>query len=145
MAVTTTISTIMSEAQQILVPVSAGELVDKITILEIKQQKLQQPEALKNVKKELALLEEVFNNSADNFPASTTNKIVDIKRILETINQKLWDVEDALREHEKEENFGSKFIKLARSVYKLNDERAKMKRSINILCGSELIEEKSYS
>ena len=144
MAVMMTISTGMGNSQQILVPISAGELIDKITILAIKQQKLQRSDALRNVKTELALLEQVLNNAVKSFPESIDTKLLSSKQNLETINQKLWNVEDALRECEQEQRFGTEFVDLARSVYMLNDERANIKRSINILCGSSLIEEKSY-
>ena len=139
-----TTSTGMGDSQQILVPISAGELIDKITILAIKQQKLQRPDALINVKKELELLEQVLNSAVKSFPASIYTKLLRAKQKLETVNQKLWNVEDALREYEQEKNFKIEFVDLARSVYMLNDERASIKRSINILCGSSLIEEKSY-
>ena len=144
MAATTSISTDMDDAQQILVPISAGELIDKITILEIKQQKLQRPDALMNVKKELELLQQALNNAVKSFPASIYIKLLRAKQNLEIVNQKLWNVEDTLREYEQEKNFEIEFVDLARSVYMLNDERASIKRSINILCGSSLIEEKSY-
>ena len=144
MAAMMTISTGMGDPQQILVPISTGELIDKITILEIKQQKLQRPDALRHVKKELELLKEALDNAVKGFPASIDTKLLSSKHNLETINQKLWNVEDALRECEQKKRFGSEFVDLARSVYILNDERASLKRSINILCGSSLIEEKSY-
>ena len=144
MAVTITISTGMGDSQQILVPISAGELIDKITILAIKQQKLHRPDALRHVTKELELLEEALDNAVKSFPARIDIKLLSSKQNLENINQKLWNVEDALRECEQKKCFGSEFIDLARSVYRLNDERASLKRSINILCESKLIEEKSY-
>ena len=145
MAPTLTVSTGMRHAQQLLIPVSTGELVDKITILEIKKRKIKQPEALKNVSTELQLLQDIFNSLAQKFSENENAKKDEIKRDLEKINLQLWDVEDALRSHETKQHFGPEFIKLARSVYILNDQRAQLKRSINILCNSSLVEEKSYS
>ena len=145
MALTLNASTDMRQAQPLLIPVSTGELVDKITILEIKKRKINQPEALKNVLTELELLQDVLNCLAKNFSKEENDKNNEIKRDLEKINLQLWDVEDALRLYESEQYFGPKFVKLARSVYALNDQRAQLKRSINILCNSSLIEEKSYT
>ena len=145
MAPTLIVSTGMRQAQQLLIPVSTGELVDKITILEIKKRKIKQAEALKNVSTELQLLQDIFNSLAQNFSKDENAKNNEIKRDLEKINLQLWDIEDALRSHEAKQYFGPEFIRLARSVYSLNDQRAKLKRSINILCNSSLIEEKSYT
>ena len=145
MAPTLIASTGMRQAQQLLIPVSTGELVDKITILEIKKRKIKQAEALKNVSTELQLLQDIFNSLAQNFSKDENAKNDEIKRDLEKINLQLWDIEDALRSHEAKQYFGPEFIRLARSVYSLNDQRAKLKRSINILCNSSLIEEKSYT
>ena len=145
MAPTLISSTGMRQAQQLLIPVSTGELVDKITILEIKKRKIKQAEALKNVSTELQLLQDIFNSLAQNFTKDENAKNDEIKRDLEKINLQLWDIEDALRSHEAKQYFGPEFIRLARSVYSLNDQRAKLKRSINILCNSSLIEEKSYT
>lgn len=135
----------MRQAQQLLIPVSTGELVDKITILEIKKRKIKQPEALKNVSTELELLQEILKSLSQNFSKDKNAEKDGIKLDLEKINLALWEVEDALRLHESKQYFGPEFIKLARSVYALNDQRAQLKRSINILCNSSLIEEKSYS
>ena len=145
MALTLNASTDMRQAQPLLIPVSTGELVDKITILEIKKRKINQPEALKNVSTELELLQDVLNSLNQNFSKEENDKNNEIKRDLKKINSKLWDVEDALRSYEAKQYFGPEFIKLARSVYILNDQRAQLKRSINILCNSSLIEEKSYT
>ena len=145
MAPTLISSTGMRQAQQLLIPISTGELVDKITILEIKKRKIKQPEALKNVSTELELLQGILNSLSQNFSQEENDKNNEIKRDLEKINLQLWDVEDALRSHESKQSFGPEFIKLARSVYTLNDQRAQLKRSINILCNSSLIEEKSYT
>ena len=120
----------------ILVPASLGELVDKITILEIKTKKLK-GDALSNVDKELSLLRETLSKS---------NIIINPKVIeeLRQINQTLWEVEDEIRNHERQNNFGESFINLARSVYKCNDQRAAIKRLINIDHNSRITEEKFY-
>ena len=145
MAPTLIASTGMRQAQQLLIPVSTGELVDKITILEIKKRKIKQPEALKNVSTELELLQDILSSFSQSLSKAENEKNNEIKRDLEKINLQLWNVEDALRSHESKQYFGPEFIKLARSVYTLNDQRAKLKRSINILCKSNLLEEKSYT
>ena len=120
----------------ILVPVSLGELVDKITILEIKAKKLDGA-ALLNVVKELELLESVRKGLKSEIDHSLVDR-------LRRINQELWDIEDAIREHERRGEFGDEFIGLARSVYRKNDYRAALKRRINVAHGSEIVEEKSY-
>lgn len=123
-----------------LIPISIGELIDKITILNIKSSKIKEEIALKNIYKELEKLNIVLKNlnlDSKSLLTNLTNK-------LQEINTNLWEIEDALREYETQQNFGSQFIELARSVYKLNDERARIKKTINQSLGSELIEEKSY-
>ena len=120
----------------ISVPISLGELIDKITILQIKSQKLKN-EALINVKKELKALEVVVTELELNIDPSL------IQSLLST-NRKLWNIEDKIRDQEKMKDFGEVFIHLARSVYRENDKRAEIKREINVTYGSELIEEKSY-
>lgn len=121
------------------VPVSWGELLDKITILEIKRKRLDRPDALHNVEKEYRLLREAAAKVLD--MKALTPLIGQLKRVNET----LWNVEDAIREQEAEAQFGTRFVALARSVYKTNDERTALKRQINALLQSELIEEKSFS
>jgi hypothetical protein len=113
------------------VEVSKGELIDKITILEIKSEKITDPEKLKNVRYELETLRK------SEFPTS-------IKKDLVNVNRQLWEVEDDLREFEKLGKFGDEFVQKARSVYKLNDERSRLKKNINIEEGSRVIEEKSH-
>ena len=122
--------------QDILAPISLGELIDKITILQIKSQKLQNT-AQENVKKELEALETTLNNLQLNVNPSLIQR-------LKKINQDLWDIEDQIRDQESQCNFGETFILLARSVYKKNDQRAAIKKEINITYGSALTEEKSY-
>ena len=122
------------------VPISLGELIDKITILKIKFIKINSKEAQKNIRSELEKLEQILNKTI-----SITNNLKNFEIKLSKINQSLWDIEDQLREKEKEKKFDKKFISLARMVYYKNDERAKIKRMINKSFGSELIEEKSYT
>ena len=125
---------------QIYVPISPGELIDKITILEIKMERMDDKQKLINVKTELDLLENVWQQS-DYAGAD----IVKEKRAeLKSINEKLWVIEDGLRLKEAEAEFDNEFIELARSVYFTNDRRAKIKKEINIGVGSDLVEEKSY-
>ena len=123
-----------------LIPISLGELIDKITILEIKSKKIKNKEALNNVNKELNYLIDIYNNVIND-----KSEILKLKIKLNKINLKLWEVEDNLRMMELTNQFNSVFIEEARSVYKLNDKRASIKKEINILLKSEIIEEKSYS
>ncbi len=122
------------------VPVSYGEAADKITILTIKSEWMRDPAQLGNVRKELALLREAFFASVTRTPAFDM-----LFEALTEVNRKLWTIEDAIRLCEKEGDFGTAFVTLARSVYQQNDERARLKREINALLGSDLIEEKSYA
>jgi hypothetical protein len=121
------------------VPVSYGEVADKITILTIKSEWMRDETQLENVRKEFALLSETFFAMV-----SRTPEFDALFDQLTDVNRKLWTIEDAIRLCEKEGDFGKEFVKLARSVYQQNDARARIKREINILLGSELIEEKSY-
>ena len=126
------------DSHTLLVPVAAGELIDKITILRLKAERLQQAEALANVSRELKALEAVLNGAG---PALGVDAVLSLTAALQAINTQLWDVEDALRLLEAEQRFDQKFIRLARSVYQLNDQRAALKRQINNACGSTLMEE----
>ena len=121
------------------IPISVGELVDKITILKIKSQNISDIDKLHNVKVELEALEKNFNNLKIASPIDS--EITE----LEKVNNKLWVIEDEIREKEKNKEFDNIFIKLARSVYKVNDERANIKKIINQKTGSLFVEEKSYS
>ena len=114
-----------------LVQISKGELIDKITILEIKDDKITDPEKLKNVRHELETIRKL------EFPTPVKQKLMDV-------NRKLWDVEDDLRLLEKKGKFDDEFVQKARSVYKLNDERSRLKKIINIEEGSNIVEEKSH-
>ena len=124
---------------QIAVPVSHGELIDKITILEIKSRRITDDAKLANVRNELDMLNATWANSA----ASQTD-ISDERARLLAVNEALWDIEDNIRLMERAQTFDAAFIELARSVYFRNDERAAFKREINQKLGSELVEEKSY-
>lgn len=124
----------------ILVPVSAGELVDKLTILELKLDRITDPARQRNVAAEREALTEVAKAA---LPASEA--LSRHQDALADVNGKLWDVEDALRRKESRQDFGAEFVALARSVYRLNDKRAAIKREINELLGSRLVEEKSYA
>ncbi|MBO6484810.1 MAG: hypothetical protein HVK32_03655 [Pelagibacteraceae bacterium] len=124
---------------KIYAEISAGELVDKITILKIKKEKITNKEKLIEIKKELDSLTNTFNKSIKkNINLETLTKE------LKNINLKLWNIEDKKRELEKKQEFGKEFIELARNVYKSNDERAKIKLKINEALGSNIKEVKSY-
>ncbi len=128
-----------NKLDKILAEISAGELFDKITILEIKKEKISNKEKLVDIEKELNSL----NDTVKKFISDQTNISTHISDLKE-INLKLWDIEDGKRAAEKVKKFDSKFIELARKVYKLNDERAKIKLSINTILGSNIKEVKSY-
>jgi len=123
----------------IQVPVSYGELIDKITILEIKSKQMTDPAKLANVRNELDQL----NATWAAHPAAATD-IADERARLLGVNETLWDIEDRIRVKEKAQAFDQEFIELARAVYFRNDERAAVKREINLKLGSQLVEEKSY-
>lgn len=120
-------------------PVSYGELIDKITILEIKSRQIRDEAKLANVRNELELLNATWANDS----ASQTD-ISDERARLLAVNEALWDIEDRIRLKERAQAFDAEFIELARSVYFRNDERAAFKREINLKLGSQLVEEKSY-
>ena len=124
---------------KIFAEISAGELIDKITILEIKKEKINDVDKLKDVEKELLSLNESLKKSIPNLP-----KIISLFDKLKVINLKLWDIENNKRLAEKNNEFGKKFIELARSVYKTNDERSKIKLEINNVLGSNIKEVKSH-
>lgn len=123
----------------ISVPVSHGELIDKITILEIKSARIWDPAKLANVRAELDLLNATWSSD----PASRTDIAAERAKLL-AVNEALWDIEDHIRVKEKAKAFDAEFIELARAVYFRNDERAAFKREINTKLGSLLVEEKSY-
>jgi uncharacterized protein YukE len=121
------------------IEVSAGEFLDKMTILEIKSERIQNPPKLENVQKELGLLRDAWEAS----PLSRLDVSSQLKALKE-VNEALWDIEDKIRRKEAVQEFGDEFIELARSVYQTNDRRAAIKRELNGILGSELVEEKSY-
>jgi len=123
----------------ILVPVSPGELLDKITILRIKAARILDAAKLANVKLELALLEATWRDSG-----CAARGLAQDERALERVNEQLWDIEDRIRDKEAKQIFDREFIELARAVYVSNDERAAIKKRINAHLGSRIVEEKSY-
>ena len=128
-----------TKLDKILAEISAGELIDKITILEIKKEKIIDENKLIEIEKEL----ESLNKTKEKFISNDSN-ILKFQTELKNINLKLWDIEDGKRSAEKENNFGERFVALARNVYKFNDERARIKLAINNTLGSNLKEVKSY-
>ncbi len=123
-----------------LVPVSPGEVLDKITILEIKSERMTDPEKVANVRVELELLSKYWADSV------TENEIVHMLRAqLKAINEKLWVIEDDIRDKERVKEFDEQFVELARSVYATNDRRAQIKKELNLHLGARIVEEKSYT
>jgi len=120
------------------VPISWGELIDKITILEIKVERLTSEQAKANAAKELGLLREIAG------PVLAGRETQALVARLKALNETLWEIEDRIRDHERSGNFDAAFIELARAVYHRNDERGAVKRELNLALGSGLIEEKSY-
>ena len=123
----------------ILVPVSPGEVLDKITILEIKSERMTDPEKLANVKTELALLGATWG-----LKVKQDDAIRALHQRLREVNEALWDIEDDIRDKERDSEFDQEFISLARAVYVTNDRRSKIKKELNLHLGSHIIEEKSY-
>jgi hypothetical protein len=130
----------MTSAAPLLIPVSWGELIDKITILEIKCRRLRSAAARANAERELTALRQVL---AEQGPLPS--ELHQLRVALEAVNQRLWDIEDAVRAKDAAGDFGPEFVALARSVYRENDERSRLKRAINRLLNSDLVEEKDYS
>jgi hypothetical protein len=126
--------------EPVVIPVAIGELADKITVLEIKAERIADAVKLKNVRAELDLLRAVWQQRGGRGPV-----LDELIRELKKTNESLWVIEDDIRECEHRQDFGPRFIELARAVYRNNDERALLKRKINELTGSSIIEEKSYS
>ncbi len=124
----------------IRVPISPGELLDKITILRIKSTRMSDPEKLANVRMELQVLEDTWRGS----PFAKPGIEADVNALLE-VNERLWVIEDDIRDKERAQAFDAEFIRLARAVYFENDERAAIKRRINLQLGSSIVEEKSYA
>jgi len=125
--------------ENIQVPVSPGEVLDKITILEIKSERMTDPEKVANVRVELALLQETWASAVSRDPV-----IDDLHDQLKKINETLWEIEDDIRDKERVKEFDERFIELARQVYFTNDRRSQVKKKLNLHLGSLIIEEKSY-
>jgi hypothetical protein len=125
---------------EIRVPVSPGELLDKITILRIKSSRMRDASKLANVRTELEALERLWNAS----PYAAVDVTSDVGALL-AVNERLWTIEDDIRDKERAQTFDADFVRLARAVYIENDERAAIKRRLNVRLGSSLIEEKSYA
>ena len=123
----------------ILVPISPGELLDKITILRIKAARMTDAAKVANVRLELSLLEKTWRDSVD----AALDVSAD-ERALQAVNERLWVIEDDIRDQERAQAFDARFIELARAVYVENDERAAIKKRINVQLGSRIVEEKSY-
>ncbi|MGO1462598.1 MAG: DUF6165 family protein [Marinobacter sp.] len=126
-------------ADVIKVPVSFGEVLDKITILEIKSERIKDEAKVRNVQLELNELSATWNDAVKDQSA-----IADLRKQLKAVNEELWVIEDDIRDEEAAQDFGSRFIELARAVYVTNDKRAALKKDINLALGSRFVEEKSY-
>lgn len=129
----------MAIMKDILVPISPGELLDKITILRIKSVRMTDPVKVANVRLELDLLEKTWRDSGAAIPEVAADEAA-----LQQVNEALWDIEDKIRDKELAREFDAQFIELARAVYVTNDERAAVKKRINVALGSRIVEEKSY-
>ena len=125
--------------ENILIPISPGELLDKITILEIKSERIESADKKSHVDIELKLLNQVWQESV-----SEDARLVSMREELKSINESLWVIEDDIREEERNKRFGDQFVELARSVYVTNDQRADVKKRVNLHLNSEIVEEKSY-
>ena len=124
----------------IMTAIAPGELIDKITILRIKSERISDEAKLKNVRTELDLL---TATQKEHVPAS--DEMMRLQEALKTVNEALWEIEDDIRDCERQGDFGEEFIRLARAVYVTNDKRAALKKEINLLLGSSIVEEKSYA
>jgi len=124
---------------EILIPISPGELLDKITILQIKAERIADPAKVANVKTELEMLEKVWSQAV-----SDDDVIRALSAELKPVNEALWVIEDDIRDEERNKRFGERFIELARAVYVTNDERANAKKKVNLHLNSSIVEEKSY-
>jgi prefoldin subunit 5 len=124
---------------EILIPISPGELLDKITILQIKAERIADPVKVANVKTELDMLSKVWNETVE-----IDTEITALTAELKSVNEALWEIEDDIRDQERGKRFGERFIELARAVYVTNDERANAKKKVNLHLNSTIVEEKSY-
>jgi hypothetical protein len=125
--------------ENLQVPVSPGEVLDKITILEIKSERITDSKKVANVRVELALLQQTWRNNIND-----SEDIRSLHAQLKKINETLWEIEDDIRDKERAREFDERFIELARAVYVTNDQRSQIKKKLNLHLGSEIIEEKSY-
>lgn len=130
----------MASFKPIFIEVGAGELIDKITILTIKSERMTDAEKLKNVRHELDVLSTGRDENLED-SAELRKLTADLKQV----NEALWEIEDDIRQCERDKDFGEKFVALARAVYVTNDKRAALKKDINVLTGAQIIEEKSYT
>ena len=126
-------------ATAIRIDVAPGELIDKLTILEIKRERIQDPKKRANVEVELAALQSAYDAGV-----RSSEALLALRVELRAVNSRLWEIEDEIRDCERRQDFGERFVGLARAVYRVNDRRSELKREINQLLGSSLIEEKSY-
>jgi prefoldin subunit 5 len=124
---------------EILIPMSPGEILDKITILQIKGERISDPAKVANVQTELEMLSAVWNEAVE-----VDTEITALTAELKSINEALWEIEDDIRDEERGKRFGERFIELARAVYVTNDERANAKKKVNLHLNSNIVEEKSY-
>jgi len=124
---------------EILIPISPGELLDKITILQIKAERMTDPAKVANVKTELDLLSKVWSEAV-----AADAEITALTAELKSINEALWEIEDDIRDEERNKRFNERFVELARAVYVTNDERANAKKKVNLHLNSTIVEEKSY-
>ncbi len=124
---------------EILIPISPGELLDKITILQIKAERIEDPAKVANVKTELDMLQQVWQEKVED-----DDTIAALAAELKSINEALWEIEDDIRDEERNRRFGERFIELARAVYVTNDKRADAKKRVNLHLNSSIVEEKSY-
>ena len=124
---------------EILIPISPGELLDKITILQIKAERIADPTKVSNVKTELEMLSKVWGEAVE-----IDAEISALTAELKSVNEALWEIEDDIRDEERGKRFGERFIELARAIYVTNDERANAKKKVNLHLNSTIIEEKSY-
>jgi len=124
---------------EILIPISPGELLDKITILQIKSERISDATKVANVRTELGMLEQVWSDTVKD-----DEQIRALSSKLKSINEALWEIEDDIRDEERNKRFSDRFIELARAVYVTNDERANAKKKVNLHLNSSIVEEKSY-
>ena len=129
----------LDSVNEILIPISPGELLDKLTILQIKVERMTDPVKVANVKTELDMLSKVWSEAVE-----VDTEITALTAELKSVNEALWEIEDDIRDQERGKRFGERFIELARAVYVTNDERANAKKKVNLHLNSTIVEEKSY-